>query len=84
MRYMFWHGLTDRDWLESKWGEFMLSSPGASSRPAPVTEGLHRLFTRNGRDVNGASVALGLYVLLVDLGADSGDDTMLRPIAVAY
>ena len=28
MRYMFWHGLTDRDWLESKWGEFMLFSPG--------------------------------------------------------
>ena len=28
MRYMFWHGLTDRDWQESKWGEFMLFSPG--------------------------------------------------------
>ena len=28
MRYMFWHGLTDRDWLEAKWGEFMLFSPG--------------------------------------------------------
>jgi hypothetical protein len=34
MRYMFWHGLTDRDWQESKWGEFMLFSPGY---PAQVT-----------------------------------------------
>ncbi len=34
MRYMFWHGLTDRDWQESKWSEFMLFSPGY---PAQVT-----------------------------------------------
>ena len=34
IRYMFWHGLTDRDWRESKWAEFMLFSPG---HPAEVT-----------------------------------------------
>ena len=33
MRYLFWHGITDRDWQESKWGEFMLFSPG---HPAQV------------------------------------------------
>lgn len=34
MRYLFWHGLTDQGWLESKWAEFMLFSPG---HPAQVT-----------------------------------------------
>ena len=28
MRYLFWHGVTDRGWLESKWGEMMLFSSG--------------------------------------------------------
>ena len=51
---------------------------------APSTEGLHRLFTWDGRDANGANAAPGIYVLRVDLGADAGDDTMLRTIAVAY
>jgi hypothetical protein len=32
MRYLFWHGLTDRGWLESKWAEFMLFSPGYPAR----------------------------------------------------
>ena len=34
MRYLFWHGLSDQGWLESKWAEFMLFSPGY---PAQVT-----------------------------------------------
>ena len=51
---------------------------------APSTEGLHRLFTWDGRDANGASVAPGIYVLRVNLDADAGDDTALRTIAVAY
>ena len=28
MRYLFWHGLSDVGWAESKWAEFMLFSPG--------------------------------------------------------
>jgi hypothetical protein len=32
MRYLFWHGLTDRGWLESKWAEWMLFSPGYPSQ----------------------------------------------------
>ena len=28
MRYLFWHGLSDQGWLEAKWAEFMLFSPG--------------------------------------------------------
>ncbi len=34
MRYLFWHGLSDQGWAESKWAEFMLFSPGY---PAQVT-----------------------------------------------
>ncbi len=33
MRYLFWHGLSDQGWLESKWAEFMLFSLG---HPAQV------------------------------------------------
>ncbi len=34
MRHLFWHGLSDQGWLESRWAEFMLFSPGY---PAQVT-----------------------------------------------
>jgi hypothetical protein len=33
MRYLFWHGLTDREWFETKWAEWMLFSSG---HPAQV------------------------------------------------
>ena len=50
----------------------------------PSAEGSQRLFTWDGRDIDGASAALGLYVLRVNLGADAGNDTAFRTIAVAY
>ena len=50
----------------------------------PSTEGSQRLFTWDGRDADGASAAPGLYVLCVNLGADAGNDTAFRTIAVAY
>ncbi|MGY8823657.1 MAG: FlgD immunoglobulin-like domain containing protein [Candidatus Latescibacterota bacterium] len=28
MRYLFWHGISDQGWGQTKWGEFMLFSPG--------------------------------------------------------
>ena len=51
---------------------------------APGTEGSQRLFTWNGRNADGAIADPGIYVLRVDLGADAGNDTALRTIAVAY
>ncbi len=33
MRYLFWHGLTDQEWFETKWAEWMLFSSG---HPAQV------------------------------------------------
>ncbi len=51
---------------------------------APVAEGLHHLFTWDGTHASGAAVEPGIYVLHVDLGADAGEDTALRSIAVAY
>lgn len=33
IRYLFWHGLTDQEWFESKWAEWMLFSSG---HPAQV------------------------------------------------
>ncbi len=50
----------------------------------PSTEGSQRLFTWDGRDADGARATPGLYVLRVKLGADAGNDTALRIIAIAY
>ncbi len=50
----------------------------------PVAEGLHHLFTWDGTRASGTAVEPGIYVLRVDLGADAGDDTILRTISVAY
>ena len=33
IRYLFWHGLTDQEWFETKWAEWMLFSSG---HPAQV------------------------------------------------
>ena len=46
----------------------------------PVAEGLHHLLTWDGTQASGAAVEPSIYVLRVDLGAD----TVLRIIAVAY
>jgi len=41
-------------------------------------------FTWSGGRADGQRVDPGIYLLRLDLGADSGDDTALRTIAVAY
>ncbi len=41
-------------------------------------------FTWSGDNDSGQRVEPGIYLLRIDLGADSGDDTELRTIAVAY
>ena len=51
---------------------------------APGAEGSQRLYTWDGHDADGATVAPGLYVLRIDLGAEAGDDTVVRTVAVAY
>ena len=48
------------------------------------TESLELLYTWDGRDDSGTTVAPGIYILRVDLDAEFGDDTALRTIAVAY
>ena len=46
--------------------------------------GSPRTFTWSGRDGEGALVAPGIYLCRIDLGAEAGEDTALRAIAVAY
>ncbi len=41
-------------------------------------------FAWNGMDLSSRRVDPGLYLLRIDLGADAGDDSALRTIAVAY
>jgi hypothetical protein len=41
-------------------------------------------FTWSGNDASGQRVDPGIYLLRIDLGADSGDDSTTRTIAVAY
>jgi hypothetical protein len=41
-------------------------------------------FSWPGNDASGRRVDPGIYLLRIDLGADSGNDTILRTIAVAY
>jgi flagellar hook assembly protein FlgD len=48
------------------------------------SHGSQQLFTWDGRDANGATAEPGVYLLRIDLGAEAGDDTALRSIAVAY
>ena len=47
-------------------------------------DGSQRFFTWDGRDSDGVTVEPGIYILRVDLGADTGNDTATRTIAVAY
>lgn len=46
--------------------------------------GSQRTFTWAGRNSAGELVEPGMYLLRIDLRAESGGDTALRPIAVAY
>ncbi len=51
---------------------------------APHIDGAAHVFTWSGHAANGARVPPGSYVLRIDLAADSGRDTALRSVAVAY
>ena len=51
---------------------------------APGADGSQRLYTWDGHDADGATVAPGLYVLRINLRAEAGDDTVVRTVAVAY
>ncbi len=47
-------------------------------------DGLARRFSWSGRDAAGRVVAPGLYLFRIDLGAQSGEDTALHSLSVAY
>jgi flagellar hook assembly protein FlgD len=47
-------------------------------------DGLARRFSWSGRDAAGQVVAPGLYLFRIDLGAQSGEDTALHSLSVAY
>ena len=55
----------------------------AELAPPQIDRGAH-VFTWSGRGAKGVPVAPGSYVLRIDLDADSGRDTALRSVAVAY
>ncbi len=50
----------------------------------PTIDDLTHVFTWNGRASQGDRVPPGTYLCRIDLGADAGDDTVLRTIGVAY
>ena len=50
----------------------------------PAIDGAAHTFTWSGRGSGGGIVPPGAYLLRLDLGADAGDDTVLRGLAVAY
>jgi hypothetical protein len=47
-------------------------------------DGLARRFSWSGRDAAGQVVAPGVYLFRIDLGAQSGEDTALHALSVAY
>ena len=51
---------------------------------ATATQGANYVCTFDGRDAAGQRLPPGLYLYRVDLGADAGQDTALRRIAIAY
>ena len=51
----------------------------------PATaQGAAYTFSWGGRDIDGNMVPPGAYLYRIDLGAEAGEDTVLRTIAVAY
>ena len=52
--------------------------------PAPAISGRAHTFTWSGLGRDGALVRPGAYLCRIELGADAGEDTVLRTIAVAY
>ena len=47
-------------------------------------DGLARRFSWSGRNAAGQVVAPGLYLFRIDLGTQSGEDTALHALSVAY
>ncbi|MEE3259935.1 MAG: hypothetical protein VX293_12055 [Candidatus Latescibacterota bacterium] len=52
--------------------------------PAPAISGRAHTFAWSGLGRDGALVRPGAYLCRIELGADAGEDTVLRTIAVAY
>ena len=63
---------------------FDLAGRLVATLPAPTSDGVAHTFTWSGRNAAGHAVRPGAYLLHLDLGADAGEDTVLRSIAVAY
>ena len=63
---------------------FDLAGRPVAELAAPTIDGVAYVFTWNGRAAQGDLMPPGTYLYRIDLGADAGDDTALRTIAVAY
>ncbi|MDE2737091.1 MAG: gliding motility-associated C-terminal domain-containing protein, partial [Gemmatimonadota bacterium] len=63
---------------------FDLAGRPVAELATPAIDGVAHVFTWNGRTTQGNLVPPGTYLCHIDLGADAGDDTALRTIAVAY
>ena len=61
-----------------------LAGRPVSELPPPTVQGAAYVFSWTGRDAAGNLVRPGAYLYRIDLGADSGVDTTLRTVAVAY
>ena len=63
---------------------FDLAGRPVAELAAPAIDGVAYVFTWNGSAAQGDLMPPGTYLCRIDLGADAGDDTVLRTIAVAY
>ena len=63
---------------------FDLAGRPVAELATPTLDGVAHVFTWNGRATQGDLVPPGTYLCRIDLGADAGNDTALRTIAVAY
>jgi hypothetical protein len=61
-----------------------LAGRPVSELPPPTVQAATYAFTWSGRDASGDLLRPGAYLYRIDLGADAGEDTILRTIAVAY
>ena len=63
---------------------FDLAGRSVARLSASTVQGASYAFSWAGRDAAGDLVQPGAYLLRIDLGANAGEDTVLRTIAVAY
>ncbi len=63
---------------------FDLAGRPVTELATPTMDGVAYVFAWNGRTAQGDLVPPGTYLCRIDLGADAGADTALRPIGVAY